>query len=207
MINLDNVTLLCVDCIHPQLALKAIDISTRGINFGKIKLITDVSNRTIGSSVNINNLFVYTTGLVTDIRTYSKFIINNLINYIDTDYCLIIQYDGYVLNPSAWDYRFLDYDYIGAPWWDRVVGNGGFSLRSKKFLEATSKLGIKDINSGEDDILCRQYRSILENMSIRFAPYELASKFSIEYCGPNGYKWNGEFGFHDFRTDISAAIK
>ena len=53
---------------------------------------------------------------------------------------LIIQHDGFILNHKAWDNEFLNYDYIGAPvyWMGNKlieVGNGGFSLRSKKLLK------------------------------------------------------------------------
>ena len=61
--------------------------------------------------------------------------------YIDTDFCLIIQGDGFVIHPENWTDEFLKYDYIGAPWRNLAhysfirVGNGGFSLRSKKLLK------------------------------------------------------------------------
>lgn len=43
--------------------------------------------------------------------------IKELNKYIETDYVLIVQYDGFILNPKAWMDEFLEYDYIGAPWW------------------------------------------------------------------------------------------
>ncbi len=45
-----------------------------------------------------------------------KFTINNLNDHVETDYMLIVQGDGFIVNPDAWDDEFLDYDYIGAPW-------------------------------------------------------------------------------------------
>lgn len=68
-------------------------------------------------------------------------------DYVDTDYCLIIHDDGFIVNPHLWTDDFLKYDYIGAPWYlginrgltwlqDRhnLVGNGGFCIRSKKLM-------------------------------------------------------------------------
>jgi len=66
---------------------------------------------------------------------------------IDTQFTLVTQWDGYVINAEAWTEEFLDYDYIGARWIGDVVkaagsppeynvGNGGFSLRSDIFLGA-----------------------------------------------------------------------
>jgi hypothetical protein len=69
---------------------------------------------------------------------YSSFVIKKLNEYIDTDYVLINQWDGYIINFDKWSDQFFDYDYIGAPWWwkdDSLYGgNGGFSLRSKETM-------------------------------------------------------------------------
>ncbi len=66
---------------------------------------------------------------------YSRFMLRELANHIDTSHALCIQWDGFVLNGNAWLPVFLEYDYIGSVWPQfhdgRNVGNGGFSLRSK----------------------------------------------------------------------------
>ena len=41
--------------------------------------------------------------------------------------------------PEAWTDDFFNYDYIGATWDDGVVGNGGFSWRSRKLYGACIK--------------------------------------------------------------------
>ena len=33
-----------------------------------------------------------------------------------TPHVLLIQWDGFVVNPSAWSDEFLDFDYVGARW-------------------------------------------------------------------------------------------
>lgn len=38
-------------------------------------------------------------------------------SYIETPHVLVVQYDGFILNPDAWTDEFLEYDYVGAPWW------------------------------------------------------------------------------------------
>ena len=35
--------------------------------------------------------------------------------YIKTSHVLIVQWDGYIINSKKWDSRFLNFDYIGAP--------------------------------------------------------------------------------------------
>ena len=37
---------------------------------------------------------------------------HRLASYIETDFVLIVQYDGFVLHAQAWDDDFLNYDYI-----------------------------------------------------------------------------------------------
>lgn len=133
--------------------------------------------------------------------------VKELVKYVDTDFVLCTQWDAYILNPEAWDEAFLEYDYIGAPWWfqdGNNVGNGGFSLRSKRFLQVCSELPLRNFHP-EDLILCRTYSNLLESKGIKFAPEHLAAKFSREGNQKYGYCWQGELGFHDYEmTDISA---
>src|SRR5690606_6630134 len=111
--------------------------------------------------------------------------------YIHTSHALMIHPDGYILNPSAWDPAWLSYDYIGALWEfftdNKKNGNGGFTLRSKKLLNAISDLAAKGIIQKfhpEDHIICRVHRELLEKeYGIVFAPDEVCRKFSIESYG------------------------
>lgn len=144
----------------------------------------------------------------------------------ETDFDLIVQWDGYACNRDAWTDEFFQYDYIGATWDDGVVGNGGFSLRSKRLYDKLKELDVKfmfdDFDSHivdrpswhsvssigekfvpEDVVICRIYRSELENFGMRFAPHSISDRFSIENHSdispwlnlPN--KWIGKsFGFH-----------
>jgi hypothetical protein len=143
---------------------------------------------------------------IKSIHEYSKFMIKDLYKYINTDFVLCTQWDAFVLNADAWTDKFLEYDYVGAPWWypsGGNIGNGGFSLRSKRFLEVCSKLPIKNYHP-EDLMICRVYKHLLEKEGIKFAPEELAAKFSFEGNQKYGHKWNGQFGFHDLEmSDIS----
>jgi hypothetical protein len=90
------------------------------------------------------------------------------------------------------------------------VGNGGFSLRSKKLHQVLKRLpGISTLYP-EDHRICRTYRPQLERLGIRFAPEQLARRFSIEGIShlhrPRAENtWTTEFGFHGLhKTNISA---
>lgn len=136
---------------------------------------------------------------------YSFFIIKSLWAFIKTEFVLITQYDGMAMNGSKWSDKYFDYDYIGAPWPNRFewiaenerVGNGGFSLRSAKLLEATKDAHVVPHDNlrhkNEDAMICQGYSNFLKiKHDIKYAPYDLANEFSTEWCNPTG----NTFGFH-----------
>jgi ADP-heptose:LPS heptosyltransferase len=127
--------------------------------------------------------------LIPSIRSkeeYSEFIIKELNKYFDTDFVLLVQHDGYVLNGKSWLYEFLNYDYIGAPWLysdGKNVGNGGFSLRSKKLQDVLAA----------DQAIGRLYRDYLvKKYDIKFPSEDLADRFAYELRTPI----YDTFGFH-----------
>lgn len=190
MIELKNVTLACIDCIDINRAFKAIDICEKEIKFADSILLT---------SIKLDDKRIVPIKHIGSIQEYSRFMIKDLVRYIDTEYVLCIQWDGYVLNANAWTNEFLKFDYIGAAWYFRDnmnVGNGGFSLRSKKYLEVCSKLPLKNFHP-EDQVLNRTYRHLLEKEGIKYAPESLARRFSHEGNNKFGTKWDGQFGWHD----------
>jgi len=88
-----------------------------------------MKNRTRLLNLNVDNLTIEEYNPI----LYRKDFYDN----IDTEMFLIFQTDT-LLNDSCRDnvYKFMEYDYVGAPWDDNVLGNGGLSLRRKsKSLE------------------------------------------------------------------------
>lgn len=205
--NLSNVTLLGIDCVDIERLKLAADISENGIKFGAVKLLTSIPD---------TDSRVILIDPITSIEAYSHFCIRDLAKFVDTDFALVFQYDGFILNPDAWTDEFLNYDYIGAPWWytdDMNVGNGGFSLRSKKLLEVLRDAEFITEFHPEDHHIARTYQKELKTHGIRYAPQSLAEKFSIEGTSKEekldaNNVWDGQFGFHDLRaTDISDWLK
>lgn len=114
----------------------------------------------------------------------------------DSPHVLAIGWDGFIVNPDAWEDTFLTYDYIGARWtWiDKScnVGNGGFALRSKRMMDIVKDQSINwNILTPEDQVTCQFRRKELESFGIKFAPEEVALRFSIE-----NEPYNNQFGFH-----------
>jgi ADP-heptose:LPS heptosyltransferase len=191
MIHLPELTVVCIDCYNYGKAAVAINKTLELIKPSETIFFTD-------SDVQIDGVITKKIKPIRSKEEYSVFCIKELGKHIDTSHCLLIQWDGYVINENAWREEFLHYDYIGAPWNyidGRNVGNGGFSLRSKKLLDIlVSDKNIAPLHP-EDDAICRTYRPYLEEKyKIRFAPEDLADCFSYELKEPN----QPTFGFHGF---------
>lgn len=102
-----------------------------------------------------------------DYYDYSSVMVNEAGHFFQTDFALIVQHDGWVLDGSKWRDAFFDYDYLGSvipgyvsrsdndvleskgtPFWqahyDEVPAglvepqNGGFCLRSRRLYNALS---------------------------------------------------------------------
>ena len=170
-------TLVCVDCRNHELALVALRRSMAQCRFERVQLFT---NRALDAP----GIEVVVLPDIASIADYSRFMVKELGSRIDTDFALVVQYDGFVANGRRWRTEFLDYDYIGAPWAGGGVGNGGFSLRSRRLLRALKDARIADLVP-EDIAICRTYRGLLESeYGIRFAPAEIAARFSFETLPP-----------------------
>jgi hypothetical protein len=132
---------------------------------------------------------------------YNRILIEGLPNLLTTDFALVIQFDGFALNGDKFTDDFYGFDYIGAPWPEWMigagvpkVGNGGFSLRSRRLIEAAARRaeGL-DFERAEDKIICRDLRTVLEADGVAFAPLDTARRFSIEHDRSVAVT---PFGFH-----------
>jgi len=193
-----EVTLLGVDCVNIDRLANVARFCQRRIQFGDVKLLSSRG----GDREN-----VVLIPHINSTKDYSRFIVKELHKHVDTSHVLIIQHDGFILNPRAWDDEFLQYDYIGAPWCypdGFNVGNGGFSLRSRKLLQMIAEDERFTEFHPEDHCIARTYRKRLERNGIKFAPEPLARRFAIEGNIKHGWKWDGQFGFHSYwATDLS----
>jgi len=180
-LHLPDVTLLCVDN-RPDNIQTALKKCTEFIKFGDIQLLhPDIRSK----------------------EAYSEYLVREAYKYVKTEHCLIFQHDGFVNNWQAWSDEFLQYDYIGATWWyndSMNVGNGGFSLRSRRLMELSAS--ICKLTHPEDHHICRTYRKELEAHGMKFAPDEVADKFSYEGYRQPHKKLTNQFGVHKNKTMI-----
>ena len=192
MLDLASVTLCCIDTANPVLALRAIERSRTEVRFARTLFVTTSAT---GAAVPADIDVVAIEPLASR-DAYSQFVLKSLLPHVDTAHVLLIQWDGYIVNPGAWDDSFLDCDYIGAKWFWHTdgmrVGNGGFSLRSRRLLEALQDPRIELVEA-EDLTIGRTFRPLLEReYAIRFASEATADRFAFEAAYPIGRP----FGFH-----------
>ena len=108
-----------------------------------------------------------------------------------------------IQNPSAWIDDFYNYDYIGAIFLRGVVGNGGFSMRSRLFAEVMSQVDMtphnpqKTEHDNEDVLFCYTYKNFFQMRGVRYAPSSIASRFSTEHIATDELHFTESFGFHE----------
>jgi tetratricopeptide (TPR) repeat protein len=193
VLQLPSVTLVCADTANHALALRALAASQADVRYGRALFLTDAIPPGVAVPEGVE---VVRIAPLDSRDAYSQLMLKSLLPHVDTPHALVIQWDGYVVNNEAWDPAFLDCDYIGAKWYWHAdgmrVGNGGFSLRSRKLLAALQDPRIV-LDEAEDATICRTFRPLLErDHAIRYADEALADRFSFEAAYPIGRP----FGFH-----------
>ncbi|WP_237229954.1 DUF5672 family protein [Sphingobium sp. TKS] len=187
---LPQVTLCAVTSVNVPATLRALELCLAQIDFAACKLLTDAPVRPDHPEISVIPI-----SRLDSSAAYSEFVLSRMVDYVATSHCLIVQWDGHVLDAARWRPEFLDYDYIGASWpqFDdgHDVGNGGFSLRSRCLLEACLHPRFS-ASHPEDLAIGRANRSWLEGEGMRFAPRALADLFATERNGD----LERSFGYH-----------
>lgn len=213
-LKLPNVTLIAVTSVKIYETIKALTYSMRDIEFGEVVLVTHRKPLGLPKGITYKH-----TEKITDIDKFNYLMAYELGSYVNTDYIILVHYDGFIVHPEMWRNEFLQYDYIGSPWplptaehstyYDEDgnvcrVGNS-VSLRSKRLLEYPKKAGLEwkpaaDGFYNEDIFLCCMNKVRIEKAGMKFAPIEVASLFGREHTIPETegvtpflfHKWWGE---------------
>jgi hypothetical protein len=191
MLNLSNVTLLCVETREPELAHWAIDRCLGGTQFAKVVLITNLDRVQVKRA----DIEYVQAPQIKTTKDYSELLLTGISQYVESSHVLVIQWDSFVTHPQLWIDEFLRYDYIGPVWPhhpETPVGNGGFSLRSKKLLQTIQTPGFIKKHP-EDYCICADNKDFLKQRDIQIAPANIAEQFAVERTA-----WHEAFGFHGF---------
>jgi Protein of unknown function (DUF5672) len=198
MLELLNVDLVSVNCVRPEESIKALLYSSQKIRFKSIKLLAHYKPSNLPDHIEFHLIPPMTHA------DSSPFAMFELHKYIDAEFMLSIHDDGFVINPHLWDPEFLQYDYIGAPWpvceWSTVnrVGNGGFVMISKKFLDLQKTLRcFYPYGRNNDVFVTNDMYNFFTSNGCKYAPLEVAMRFSLESKIPEcEYNLDNTFGFH-----------
>lgn len=226
MLKLSDITLVCIASIKIEESIRAIQHCLGKCEFYDVKFITDkflpdISNIKIEKCNPLTSLQLYSDFILTKLHNYidsthciliqDHALISNTSSW--TNEFLNYDYIGspwplYLINQLMLNLR-IGLDLQGQPFNNELnlenynpqnyrVGNGAFSLRSKKLLQKIASFENKYPNKPEDNIISIYEKHLLEKESIKIAPIEVASVFSVEM--PTEYNPYADrsitFGFH-----------
>jgi hypothetical protein len=207
-LDLSNIALCCIDDVDTDRAIKVLNHCSNLCFFESINLFT---SKKVSLPFGVS---VHQTQPLESVEDVDNFIAQSLFKFIEHSKCshvLLVQHDGFILNPHAWTNEFLCYDVIGAPaeeagappTTEGVVRffNSGFALFSKKLLQAFSEIveseNIKSVSplDGTTSGLVQpngiNFREKFTELGFHYPSGELASQFSVEYS-----EHKGSFGYH-----------
>jgi len=190
MVEIKDLTIICVDTKNHGRAVHALKKSMEQLKAARVVFLTNIE-------MEIEGIEVIKIEPIHSVRQYSRFIIKELYKYFSTSHCLVVQWDGYVLNGDCWDDEFLEMDMVGAAWLyqERNCANGGFSLRSHRLQKILATDDFIEVMHPEDEVIGRTYGSYLEKKyGIKICTVEMADRFSFELRAPI----QKTFGFHGF---------
>lgn len=189
-LQLPQVTLCAATSVNLKATVRALDLCLAQIDFAECKLFTDANILPDNPAIKIVPIKRLDSGIA-----YSNFLLSEMADHIETSHCLVVQWDGHVIDAGRWRPDFLDCDYIGGSWpqFDdgHDVGNGGFSLRSRRLMKACASAQFRAFHP-EDIAIGRANRGWLEQKGMRFATRDLANLFATERSGD----LNLSFGYH-----------
>ena len=192
VLSLPGVTLCCVDTANHALALRALAHSRRGVRFARTLLLTDACPRDRDAPGDRRRA----DRRIASRDAYSQFVLKHLAVTSTRRTCCSSSGTATSSIPRRGTTRFSTAitsarTGSGTPT-GHDVGNGGFSLRSRRLLDALQDPRIELVEA-EDVTICRTFRPLLEREhGIVFADEALADRFAFEAAYPIGRP----FGFH-----------
>ena len=168
MLKLNNVTLVMIDSLDDYCDKSNIRMATMSrilpkileeVEFSDILSINpfnknkDLIDKKIEQKVWNRNV-----AEINHINWYCEFVVSKLPYMIKTDYYLIMQWDGFIINKNNWSNKFFEYDYIGG---GHTLLNGGFSLRKtetmRRIVESGNPQIISNTGVSSEDELYSSY--------------------------------------------------
>jgi len=191
LLDLSRCTLLFVETRAHKITERVIADCLSKANFGDILIYTDKPELIPVAGARYEHVPDFPNK-----KLAGQFYYGQAMAKVETDFALMLEWDGGIFDASKWRPEFFDYDYIGAPWVVRPgdpypVGNGGFTLMSRK-LGHFVNANLRAYPVSTDWDFCRVQRPNYERNGFKWPSAELASFFSWE-LGPRN---PDHFGYH-----------
>ena len=122
-LTLPNVTLLAVTSVEIEQHQISLKISSQNIEFGAVKLLSSSLPEKKYSDIE------YVSVTPMDRYDQNRFMVDDLHKYFETSHCLYVEADSFVVNADLWKEEFLEFDYIGAPWPNKIHINPNLKKR------------------------------------------------------------------------------
>jgi hypothetical protein len=199
MLDLSNTTLLFVETRAHKITERVIADCLAKADFGDVVLFTDKPDL-----IRFDPDRRARTILCEDFpnkKLAGRFYYCEAMQEVTTDFALMLEWDAGIYDVSKWRPEFMAYDYIGAPWKLRPgdphdVGNGGFTLMSKRLgHRLCMDRRLHPVYTDMD--VCRLARARLEPEGFTWASADLAGKFSWELLprDPEHFGFHGAFNW------------
>lgn len=204
-LQLPDVTLILADGVNAERGKKVIEHCKSLCDFGAVKLCTHLP---VDSEHRVEIM------PLKSLVAYSIWCLTELHKHFDTSHVLIVQRDGWILNPQSWNPDWLNYDYIGPLFVQHDdVGSGGFSMRSKRLMQAAAKF-IGDWDGTEEHAQflqhnkARSYEDGVLALTMNDGTWKFPTKSDAGRFAAGGnsnllYYYPFPFGFHGARNEIN----
>lgn len=213
MLDLTSVTLICADDVDADRAVVVLEKCKSVARFGAVRLLTSLPTP-YEHAQQIEPLKSHIH--------YSIFMLKRAVDHVQTPHCLVVQHDGWIINPASWNPAWLQYDYTGPLFIhahsinEMSVGSGGFSLRSHRLMkfvqdlvpqwdgsdQSTAHLQSR-LGAYEDGVIALNLRQQLVRNGFKFAPPSEAAKFAQGGQNSPNFFHERPFGFHGMWNNIN----
>lgn len=210
--NLPDVTLLAISSDRVQSNIDALVRCMGLMNFGAVKFLSHVKPDNLPDGIQFEESMH-----LKSIKDFDYYAFRCLGKHVQTSHCLMVQDHAFILHPEIWKDDWLQFDFCGALWPERPefisqstgtlvrLGNGGFSLRSKRIMDLPEKLDLPVVEdrgfSNDDGLLNSLYRKVLLENGVVYPEAIDIPEFSYENDTPENINITKFFGFHRYMCE------
>lgn len=203
MLDLSNVTLVSIDSAADHYSKSNIRLAAisrivpeiiKEIKFGDVLMINPFGKNSNLLDLSFQGLWD-TKNPEKNIAWLNNYMIKVLPTLIKTEWYLIIQWDGFVVNTGMWKNEFLNYPFLGG---GHTLLNGGFSLRNTETMLKLSKIN-ENYDTGAEDAFYSSFLDIPNVNNKKNTPFKIPwpdEAIINKFCFWDSSITENSFGWH-----------